>query len=493
MRQLPEEIDSARKHIEKLAKDYGLDFFPVSFEMVTYNQINAFAAYGGFPTRYPHWSFGMQYEQLSKSYEYGLSKIYEMVINTDPVYAYLMEGNMHVDQKMVMAHVFGHADFFKNNKWFEPTNRKMMDVMANHATRIREYNDRFGQDVVEAFIDKIMSIDNLIDRYSPYTKKNNDDEKRREIERVRSHQADNQHSNDYLSTIRQETPSDRQILKYPSRPEKDILEFLINFAPLEEWQRDIIGMVRKESYYFAPQGMTKIMNEGWASYWHTKMMTSDLLEDSELVCYADHHAGAVSMHPMGFNPYKIGLELFRDIEDRWNKGQFGKDWNDCNDVGEKKNWDKKLGLGRKKIFEVRRDYNDVTFIDEFLTEDFCIRNKMFVYRQDQKTGKLVVDTREFHKTKKQLLFQLTNWGQPIIHVENGNHENRGELLLTHLHEGVDMQPDYMKETMKAIAYVWGRPVNIKTIMENDEQIFRWDGKEHTSTKTGESKPPSDLG
>ena len=131
--------------------------------MVDYEQMNALAAYGGFPTRYPHYRFGMEYQQLSKSYEYGLHKIYEMVINNDPTYAYLLEGNTMLDQKLVMAHVYGHADFFKNNMYFAHTNRKMIDDMANHATRIRRYQERYGIERVEQFIDACLAIEELID------------------------------------------------------------------------------------------------------------------------------------------------------------------------------------------------------------------------------------------------------------------------------------------------------------------------------------------
>ena len=141
LRPLPLELARAQEFIEKIADDYGLTFFQVVFEMVDYVQMNALAAYGGFPTRYPHYRFGMEYNQLSKSYEYGLHKIYEMVINNDPTYAYLLEGNTMLDQKLVMAHVYGHADFFLNNMYFAHTNRKMIDEMANHATRIRRYQE----------------------------------------------------------------------------------------------------------------------------------------------------------------------------------------------------------------------------------------------------------------------------------------------------------------------------------------------------------------
>ena len=150
------------------ARNYGLDFFPTIFEVVDADELNAIASFGGFPTRYPHWRFGMEYEQLSKGYTYGLQKIYEMVINNNPCYAYLMRSNALVDQKLVMAHVYGHCDFFKNNYWFSQTNRKMMDEMANHGNRIRRYMDRFGVDEVEAFIDACLSIEDLIDIHSPF-------------------------------------------------------------------------------------------------------------------------------------------------------------------------------------------------------------------------------------------------------------------------------------------------------------------------------------
>ena len=165
---LTPELEAARKRIEKIAREAGLDFFETIFELVPYNKLNEIAARGGFPVRYPHWRWGMEYEQLSKSSEYGLSKIYELVINNDPCYAYLMEGNELLDQKLVMAHVFGHCDFFKNNMWFSQTDRKMMDTMANHATRVRRYIDRFGIEVVEDFIDRCLSLENLIDRHNHF-------------------------------------------------------------------------------------------------------------------------------------------------------------------------------------------------------------------------------------------------------------------------------------------------------------------------------------
>lgn len=165
---LPLDLARMRDEIRKHADHYGLDPFEVIFEMVDSDQINSLAAFAGFPVRYPHWRFGMDYDQFSKGYEWGLQKIYEMVINTDPAYAYLMKSNSYVDQKTVMAHVYGHVDFFKNNQWFSKTNRKMLDTMANHAVRIREYMDMYGQDKVENFIDQCLAIENLIDPHLPF-------------------------------------------------------------------------------------------------------------------------------------------------------------------------------------------------------------------------------------------------------------------------------------------------------------------------------------
>jgi len=165
---LTPELTRLNREIEEHAREYGLDFYETFFEILDFEEMNMVAAYGGFPNRYPHWKFGMEYERLNKSYAYGLHKIYEMVINNDPCYAYLLECNHLVDQKLVMAHVYGHCDFFKNNIWFSKTNRKMMDTMANHATKVRKYIDKYGLDAVESFIDICLSIDDLIDHHSVF-------------------------------------------------------------------------------------------------------------------------------------------------------------------------------------------------------------------------------------------------------------------------------------------------------------------------------------
>src|SRR5215470_3716624 len=174
---LPPDLWALKVEIEEHARKFGLDFYETIFEVIDADDLNEIASYGGFPTRYPHWSFGMSYEELRKGYDYGLSKIYEMVINNDPCYAYLMRCNHVVDQKLVMAHVYGHNDFFRNNAYFAHTNRRMMDEMANHGTRIRRYAERYGEDEVEAFLDRCMSIDDLIDIHSTAIRRRDDSTK----------------------------------------------------------------------------------------------------------------------------------------------------------------------------------------------------------------------------------------------------------------------------------------------------------------------------
>jgi len=492
---LPPEIEKARRQIETHAREYGLDFYDVVFEVLDYDQLNEVAAYGGFPTRYPHWRFGMEYEELSKTYSYGLSKIYELVINTNPVYAYLMKANAPVEQKLVMAHVFGHADFFKNNLWYSKTNRRMIDIMANHATRVRQLIDRHGVEAVEDFIDSCLSLENLIDYHSHFIERQDrkerplagaeDEEETTEVPRLKSKRYMETYINPpaFIEEQKAKIAAKRKKKRMlPEEPHRDVLQFLLEHAPVENWERDILAMVRDEAYYFAPQAMTKTLNEGWAAYWHSVIMTQRALTDSEVIDFADHHSGTLAMSPGRLNPYKVGIELFRDVEDRWNKGKFGKDYDDCDDAEVRKRWDRKLGLGRQKIFEVRKIYNDVMFIDAFLTEEFCERLKLYVYGHDTRTGRPVIVSKDWRKVKERMLFSLTNLGQPIVHVIDANYSNRGELYLRHRYEGVPLDVEKARDTLKNLHRIWRQPVHIETMDDERGRLLSYDGAEHKTTR-----------
>jgi len=492
-RGLTPELADARGMIEELAKSYGLDFFETIFEVCDFDEINMLASYGGFPTRYPHWRWGMEYLQMQKGYEYGLQKIYEMVINTDPSYAYLLDNNMMVDQKLVMAHVFGHVDFFKNNLWFGHTNRKMLDQMANHAVRVRRHVDAHGQSNVEEWLDVCLSIDNLIDPHSPHIQRRR---QRSEGELKEIAVGDGVHKlpardymdkyinpPDFIEAQQAKRVEERQkVAHFPEEPERDLLLFMLQYARMPKWKHDCLAIVRDEAYYFAPQAQTKIMNEGWATYWHTHMMTRHILDASELIDYADHHSGTVATRPGQLNPYKLGVELWRDIEDRWNKGRFGKEWLECDDVRHRRSWDTQAGQGKDKIFNVRKTHNDVTFVDEFLTEDFVRTQGVFAWEIDKNTGEYKITSTEFREVKQKLLFMLSNHGQPRLKVIEGNHANRGELVLEHTYEGADLQLDWASRTMTNLVRIWGRPVHVETYLEGKPIVITHDGDEFKQEK-----------
>ena len=479
---LPAELFVHQKEIEGFARDFGLDFFPVQFELVDYRLMNQLASYDGFPVRYPHWRFGMEYERLSKSYAYGLHRIYEMVINNNPCYAYLMTSNKLVDQKLVIAHVYGHCDFFKNNAWFAHTNRRMLDEMANHAARIRRYISQVGLEAVETFLDVALSLENLIDIHAPAIQRrdvlpgaHNGD---RTIHRIQA----NEYMDPYINPPEYLAKQQRKLVeaiksrrRFPVEPARDVLLFLLEHAPLENWQRNILDMVREEALYFAPQKQSKIMNEGWASFVHSQLMTRHIVQPDELIDYADHHAGTLATQPGQLNPYKLGLELYRDIEDRWNRGAFGPEYERCDDLNARRNWDRNLVRCRQKLFEVRRIYNDVGFIETFLTEDFARKNKLFTFAYNDKKDSYEIAGRSFQEIKQRLLFQLTNFGQPIIEVIDGNYENRGELYLEHRHEGIDLDIPYAEETLRNLFTIWTRPVHLKThLKEKGLMVFSID-------------------
>ena len=186
----------------------------------------------------------------------------------------------------------------------------------------------------------------------------------------------------------------------------------------------------------------------------------------------------MAMSANRLNPYKIGIELYRDIEERWDKGQFGSAWEECDDVEDKKRWDKQLGLGREKIFEVRRVHNDVTFIDAFLTPEFCYKHKLFSFAFNDSNDTYEIASRQFQQIKQQLLTSLANHGRPFIYVTDGNYKNRGELYLLHKYQGAELKHDYCRDTLSNLQRIWGRPVHIETVMDDRPSVISFDGTNH---------------
>jgi stage V sporulation protein R len=383
-------------------KKFGLDFYPTVVEFLRYDEISEIASYDGFPVRYPHWRFGMEYEELSKGYEYGMHRISEMVINTNPCYIYCLDSNTLVDNVDVIAHALGHNDFFKNNIFFSPTDDNMMNKLANHGTRIRRYMARWGKEKVTEFIDHVLRMDTLIDPAKAWKEKKIKDVI---IQDSRTYHYPNRlepkhnymdpwiNTKEYLDKEKErvEKAEAADYLDLFQTPDKDIMGYLKDHAPLKPWQQDIMSMLYEESMYFAPQRQTKMINEGWASYVdHHLMCTHGLAslgqkrrddptipsDDMGIIHYAIHKMQVLG-GKYSQNPYKIGFELLMDIEDRWNKGKFGPEYENCTNMNAKLNWNQNLGLGREKVFEVRKHHNDMTLIAEFFTPEFCEKHEFY--------------------------------------------------------------------------------------------------------------------
>jgi stage V sporulation protein R len=489
----PEELVQVKREFIAWAREKGLDPGEVVFDFLTPSQITEVAAYDGFPGRYPHWRFGMSFDQQEKQHAWGLSTIYEMVINNKPAYAYLLEGSTPMVQRMVMAHVLGHCDFFRNNAYFAGTNRNMLNEMANHSARVKRYANRHGFEKVERFLDTCLSLENLTDPNLLFwrAKVEKKIEERQAADRG---ETGPRFTSAYLTSYYRtaKTPStplkeegqeeDVQALKpFPEKPLRGVLDFLVEHATLEDWERDILDIVRDEAYYFLPQRLTKIMNEGWAVFWHTRIMTAKGLDPQDMVAYADEHSKIVAPWRGRLNPYRLGYQLFEDIKDRWDQGRHGPDWESCQDLFKREHWDTREGRGMEKVFEIRSAYNDAQFVDNFLTPEFAVKSRFYTFRHRPRENAYVLESREFGKVKETLLAHLTNGGEPILEIADANYQNRSELFVKHVHAGIDLKIAEARQTLHALQAIWRRPVNLETLFQGQTKTYTFDGQHDTES------------
>lgn len=465
---------------------FGLDFYDTIIHLLPYDEISEIAAYGGFPVRYPHWRFGMEYEQLQRGYEHNMQRIFEMVINCDPCHMYCLASNTDIDNITVVAHATGHNDFFKNNIHFAPTSRNMMTKMANHGYRIRKYMDRWGYERVTEFIDHVLRVHTLID---PTKARNKREFKAPVIRDSREYQFPNRlpvshnYMEQWINTPeyiekekerirREDAAKDLEILEYP---EKDILGFLMLNAPLKPWQSDIVSMLYDEAIYYAPQRATKVANEGFASFIDYEIMARQGFaslgykkDENGIIQYAKHKA-AVLGSKYSMNPYKLGFSILLDVEDRWNKGRFGTEWEECKDIRKKENWDTKAMLGKEKVLEVRKYYDDVTMLNEFFTQEFCDKYEFFEWKK-YPNGEYKIENRDAKKIKEKLVKKHTNGGLPDIRLVDYNHKNQGNLFLEHVWDGRVLYESYVRETLSSIHYLWNRDVLLATKTDSEEDV-----------------------
>ncbi len=597
-KKIAESLEEPVSEASNLAHKLGLEPYPVNYWIVDYDEMNELIAYGGFQQRYPHWRWGMQYDQQQKQSQFLGGKAFEIVNNDNPSHAFLQESNTMADQKAVITHVEAHADFFQNNEWFGmfADNPDAAAMLARHADAIREYmlDPDIDRADVEKWVDNVLCLEDNIDqheRFAPVETEHHDEfvDADEDVEDLSAKLDELDLSDEVKGQVFDEEwledqrPDDGDIT-FPEEPEKDVLGFLRKHGMqydddaekavgMTDWQREILEILRREAYYFAPQKMTKVMNEGWAAYWESVMMTKEAFAGAdEFISYADHMAQVLGSP--GLNPYNLGLELWQYIENTTNRREVveailrvdGITWRNLHDrvdfemVQEHIAPDQEItaidadsldeldpedpridaeqldrakdgeldvdkypwkvltyeGLAERhyslvepqnrgfvsrvsqeelertsrymfddsrydtiaealadidytrgwdRMREIRESHNDVTFLDQFLTQEFVDDNHYFTYEFTQSTGDYRVTSTDYEDVKKKLMLRFTNFGKPTIVVQDGNYNNRNELLLAHKYNGVMLDIEQAKKTLERVFNLWGRPVNLKTIVK----------------------------
>lgn len=442
--------------ITEIAKGFGLDFYPMRYEVCPPDIIYTFGAYG-MPTRYHHWSFGKAFHKMKLQYDLGMSKIYELVINSDPCYAFLLDSNTLIQNKLIIAHVLAHCDFFKNNAHFANTNRNMVDSMAASADRIRQYEKKLGRQKVESFLDAAMAIaehiDPFIDRIKKQEKKTLPSKQHTQLYEdlwqlepaVGENRNPSAQSEPALRTLRDCLKDVKQNqITFDSEHEKDVLLFIMENNPgLEDWQRDILTIVRDEMLYFWPQMETKIMNEGWASYWHTRIIRELDLTGEEMIDFAKLNASVIQPSPTQINPYFLGLKIFEDIERKF---------------------------GREKMFEVREIESDLSFIRNYLSKEVVKETNLFSF--DKQGSDFVINSTEWESVREALVQSRVNCGTPCISATTHDRQ----LYLIHHYEGVDLDLRHVEKTLPFVYELWGKNVHLETKIENRDVLFSYDGE-----------------
>lgn len=431
------------EEIEHLSRDQGLDFFDTYFEVVPMDIMHEIAAYG-LPTRARHWSYGKVYNHQKVHGEMGLSRIYEIVLNNDPCYAFLLDSNSDTANLLVAAHVFGHCDFFKNNEYFRTSNRNMVNEAVEHAIRIDQYIEKYGLEAVEHVMDIGFGLDRHVDVHSGLARKRYPDREVVETELKQDDYAD-------LFGGRQLSVGHKVVgERLPPRPEQDLLWFLSNYARIEPWEKDVLGIIRKESYYFFPQFETKIINEGWASFWHAETMSHyEALSPTETIDFAQLHSGVV--HPGGrfqINPYYLGYKILIDIERRWNL---------MHEAGESRL------TGREKLFEVRQTENDMSFISNYLTEELAEELQLMTYGHvDSHAHKddVEIKSRNLNDVVRALIAPRANYGVPRIQIVDATADKL--LLVQQRSDMAHVDITYAEKTLEYIYFLWKGPVELAT-------------------------------
>ena len=416
-----------------IAKNYGLDWYPVNYEICDYYEMIGHMAYHGMPSHYNHWSYGKSFERTHFMYNSGQQGLpYELIINSDPSIAYLMLQNEFYLQVLIMAHCVGHSDFFKNNRCFKETDAKnVVSKMRNAKKRIQGYiaNPLIGQDKVENFLDDLHAIRFQTQRYN--------------IPRKTKSEILNDEINRYNKMKDKGIELDFSKLEDTLlKPDHDILSFLLDYKKnWKTWQMDLIEIVRDESRYFMPQIKTKILNEGWASFWHYKILHEMNLDEEFHIPFMKMHNAVVRPHLGGINPYHLGFYIFKKLE-------------------------KEYGL--EKCFEVREIHDDVAAIRLYLDEDDFRELNFFSHKKEKNDDVViseVADHDDWRVVRDDLIKNTGINTIPQIYIDRI--EKQGNLVLKHEYDGRDLEMSYAEKVVSHIKNLWGNEVKLYTILEEE--------------------------
>lgn len=466
------DLDVLKKYddrILELVNKYKLNCYPQEFEICDHNDMLGYMAYSGMPARYSHWSFGKNFERTKMMYNYGVQGLpYEMVINSNPCLAYLMRDNTLLLQILTIAHVYGHNDFFANNFTFTSGTEAhlVLEKFKMHGRRIESYieDPSIGIEAVEHAIDDAHALQFQCRRNLAIRKLS----RREQLEKLAARV--NPKRDEHWEIHPEEKVESVDFDKNPLEPDEDVLLFIAENNPyMPEWKRDVLRIVDYEAKYFIPQIETKIMNEGWASYWHFKILNELKLENEHHLEFLVRHNQVLRPHPGGLNPYHLGFMMYHDIERRVNSMSIEDD----------REVDIDQAAGREKIFQIREVDRDVSFIRQYLTPELMRELQLF---QHEKRGKdriitVVADDKGWEKVKENLIRSVGISSMPVIKVEDADFLGSRTLLVRHHHDGRDLDLGYAEKSMQHLESLWGKDVVLMTEVNGKEIELRCSGGE----------------
>jgi stage V sporulation protein R len=445
---------------EVAVAELGLDVPEVVYHLVRPEEVY-FAAANGLPARYSSARWGAQFDAEYGRYQRGQGRIYELIFNTRPAHAYLMEGNSLVAQTLVIAHCLGHGYVFETNKWLGAVDRAIMPRVVSAAERIADYMAAYGRDRVEDFLDACHAIA----VHQPQAQL-----LRKAARSLPEHRPSRYDAlfPDEVAADRERVAAERDALRhrFPREPQDDLLGFIEHHArALEDWQRDVISIVHSEQSYFLPQLRTKILNEGAAVLAHQEICQRLFLPADRYWEYEQLNAAVIQPQAGQVNPYNLGITILREImriaaepddeeRDRWT-------W--AGDVDP-----------YEQVRDVLRDYDDEALLREFLTPKVCMLSRLYAFERDQHDPRRIrVSSREADAVRDVLIPQHSSFGIPHIEIVDADYRGRGELFLEHRHESVGLDPEYARGTLTQAAMLWGKRCTVKTIKGRDTDTAVW--------------------